>query len=197
MTDTPGSAGARGSCCARNFAVWSAHTSKIGLMNQWQLRRPGARYIGHMQDKSDVAAIFAQAPLAEIDALLADMLRSGDRDEANQADLFVQDGVMFGLSPAFAQYLPRSLSLRPLRENIRANDYVARHQCQHTLGRIGPRANAKYLADTFDWCLENDPRPARPPLPQQQRRRRRRRPRRRSRRSPSARALTSSPRIRW
>jgi hypothetical protein len=110
-----------------------------------------------MQDKSYVAAVFAQAPLTEIDALLADMLRGGDRNDASQADLFVQDAVMFGLSPEFAQYLPRSLSLRALRENIRSNDYVTRHLCLHTLGRIGPRANVKYLANAFDWYVENDP----------------------------------------
>jgi hypothetical protein len=110
-----------------------------------------------MQDQSYVAAIFAQAPLAEIDALLAGMLRSGDRDDASQADLFVQDAVMFGLSVEFAQHLPRSASLGALRENIRANDYLTRHQCVHTLGRIGPRANAKYLANAFSWCLDRDP----------------------------------------
>ena len=122
-----------------------------------RLKRLIAGYIEHMHDKSYLATVFAEAPPGEIDVLLADMLRGGDRHEASQADLFVQDAVMFDLSTEFAQYLPRSQSLRALGDNIRSNDYVTRHLCLHTLGRIGPRSNAKYLANAFDWYLENDP----------------------------------------
>src|SRR5207244_199886 len=76
----------------------------------------------HVQHKPHVHAVFGQAPMPEIDELLAGMLRRGLREDAGQASLFVQDAVMFGLSPEFARYLPRSSALRALRENIRAED---------------------------------------------------------------------------
>jgi hypothetical protein len=88
---------------------------------------------------------------------LANMLRSGDRERAGQAGLFVQDAVRFGPDPTFARYLLRSCSLRALRENLRAADYFTRGQTIHTLRRIGPPANARHLASNFAWYLEYDP----------------------------------------
>src|SRR5579859_1219424 len=116
-----------------------------------------AGYIDHLQEGAYVAAVFVEAPMAEIDRLLASMLRSGNREEVGHANLFMQDAVMFGFSPEFARYLPRSSALRALRENIRAEDYFSRHQSLHTLSRIGPRSNAQYLAAEFSWYLEHDP----------------------------------------
>jgi hypothetical protein len=117
------------------------------------LARLIAGYLDHMHDAAYVQSVFGQSSLAELDALLAQMLLSGDRQRAADADLFVQDTVLYGMYPPFRPYLPRSKSLRALRQNLRAGDYFTRHQSIHTLRRIGPRSNARYFAGVFPWFL--------------------------------------------
>ncbi len=114
-------------------------------------------YLDHLQDRAYVTSVVSRAPIAELGRTLASMLRSGDRQAATDAAQFAQDAVIFGLSPAFAEYFPRSPVLRALRENLSAADYFTRHQSIKTLGRVGPRSNAQCLAAVFPWFLEHDP----------------------------------------
>jgi hypothetical protein len=114
-------------------------------------------YLDHLQDQAYVSGVVSRAPMAELGRTLASMLRSGERQAATDAALFAQDAVMFGFSPAFARYFPRSPVLRALRENLSAADYFTRHQSIKTLGRVGPRSNARHLAAAFPWFLERDP----------------------------------------
>jgi hypothetical protein len=116
-----------------------------------------SRYIDHLQDADYVGNVVSSAPMAELSRTLVSMLRGGDRQAAGDAALFAQDAVMFGLSPEFARYFPRSAVLRALRDNLFAADYFTRHQAIKTLGRVGPRSNAQHLAAAFHWYLEHDP----------------------------------------
>jgi hypothetical protein len=113
-------------------------------------------YIDHMHDATYVSGVVSLAPIDQLSKVLVNMLRGGEREAATNADLFVQDAVMLGLSPSFARYFPRSRVLRALRANITAVDYFTRHQCIHTLGRLGPRSNAQHFAAAFPWYLEHD-----------------------------------------
>jgi hypothetical protein len=122
-----------------------------------KVRRLIANYVNHIADRAYISNVWKVADMAVIDELLATMLRSGDRDRARQADLFVQDAVRFGADPAFGRYLPRSRSLRAVRDNLRSADYFTRHEAIHTLGRTGPRSNARQLEMNFAWYLEHDP----------------------------------------
>jgi hypothetical protein len=116
-----------------------------------------SHYIDHLQNKAYVRRVVSRAPMVELGKTLVTMLRNGDRQAASDAALFAQDAVMFGLSPEFARYFPRSPVLRALRENILAADYFTRHQSIKTLGRVGPRSNTQHLAAALPWYLERDP----------------------------------------
>jgi hypothetical protein len=65
--------------------------------------------------------------------------------------------VLFGFSPAFRERLPRSRTLRALRENLYASDYMKRHQSAYALGKLCLPANARYIAAAFPWYLQHDP----------------------------------------
>jgi hypothetical protein len=122
-----------------------------------KVKRLIADYVNHIADRAYISNVWNVAGMPIIDELLATMLRSGDRDRVQQADLFVQDAVRFGADPTFARYLPRSRSLQAVRDNLRSADYFTRHEAIHTLGRTGPRSNARHLESNFAWYLEHDP----------------------------------------
>jgi hypothetical protein len=115
-------------------------------------------YIDHLQDGAYVSAIFNKVNTSTVLALLADMLRGGERNDVGHGLLFTEDAILFRLAPPeFADEYVASDLLEVVRAQIYAPDYSVRHLAVHALSRLGPRDNAAYLADALPWYLAHDP----------------------------------------
>ncbi len=114
-------------------------------------------YIDHLEDGAYVRELFASEGVGGVSRVLVAMLRSGDAHEANAAFLFIRDVVNYAMVPVFTAYLPRCGIFDALRANLYAPDYAIRRGSIYTIGKIGPRANARLLAEAFPIYLQRDP----------------------------------------
>jgi len=111
-------------------------------------------YIDHLEDGAYVRELFASEGVGGVSRVLVAMLRSGDAHEANAAFLFIRDVVNYAMVPVFTAYLPRCGIFDALRANLYAPDYAIRRGSIYTIGKIGPRANARLLAEAFPIYLQ-------------------------------------------
>lgn len=114
-------------------------------------------YIDHLEDAAYVRELFAAEGVAGVSRGLVALLRSGDAHETQAALLFVRDVVNYGMVLHFTERLPQSGIFDALRANLSAPDYAIRRGSIYTIGKIGPRANARLLAEAFPSYLQRDP----------------------------------------
>jgi hypothetical protein len=114
-------------------------------------------YVDHLEDAAYVRDLFASEGVAGASRALVAMLRSGDSHEAQAAALFIRDVVNYGMAPPFTEHLPRSGLIEALRANLDAPGYAIRRASIYTIGKIGPRANARLLAEAFPTYRHRDP----------------------------------------
>jgi hypothetical protein len=101
--------------------------------------------------------VFTLAGVDGVARVLLAMLRSRDADEVIAAHLFLRDVVNYGMVPAFTVHLPTSGIFEVFRNNLYVPDFAIRRDTIFTIGKIGPRANARLLAEAFPVYLQRDP----------------------------------------
>jgi hypothetical protein len=114
-------------------------------------------YADRVEDAEHARAVFARAGELAVVAILADMVRSRDREDAWRAMLFARDVINYRMSAAFEAALPGSRLLASLGELLAAPDWRVRGWAIYTLGKMGPRENAALLERALPRALARDP----------------------------------------
>jgi hypothetical protein len=84
-------------------------------------------------------------------------VESGHPDRASMALAFLRDAILSARQREFAVAYRRSALLELLRSKLRAPEFAIRGDVIFTLGKLGPRENARHLRDAFPWYMEHDP----------------------------------------
>lgn len=115
-------------------------------------------FMDHLQDRAYVRALLARFGTPTVLALLADLVRAGERDDVNVALLLAENAMRFGLATRdFADAYRRSDLPAVIRQQVYAPDYTVRHLAVHAASRLGPREHGRYLAGAVPWYLAHDP----------------------------------------
>lgn len=122
-----------------------------------QIRQAIYHYIDHLEDGGYVRNAFGLADVSTVVAILAEMLRSGDRQSVLAADIFLRDIVNYRMMPPFETYLPRSGLFRVLGDLLYVHDHTIRHNTIHTIGKIFYKTNVSMLIEALPVYLQHYP----------------------------------------
>jgi hypothetical protein len=123
-----------------------------------QLRNLVSGYRDHIgNDAQYLGSVFRLADVQKIAAVLVAMLRSGDRDQALDAEHFAVQSVIRGVAPEFSAYLPQSGLFGALRDLLYAPDRSVRHNAVYAIGKMSYSQYVPLLLEALPTYLERYP----------------------------------------
>lgn len=84
-------------------------------------------------------------------------VESPDRDRASLALAFLRDGILLTRHRGLDTEYRQSGLLELLRLKLYAPEYAIRGWAIYTLGKLGPRENARHLRAALPWYVDHDP----------------------------------------